>query len=266
MVGAILGDIVCSAYEFKQIKTKKFEFLTDHNFFTDDTVMTLAIAKAIMEYKKDFDLLSKNAIKNMQELGRDFPNAGYGVYFSEWINSNNPKPYHSYGNGSAMRVSACGLAYETIDEVKKCTYAVTKVTHDHPEGLKAAEATAIAVFLAKNKASKEDIKNVVLNYYDINYNLEDIRPEYEFTEEARLTVGPAIVAFLESTDFEDAIRNAISLGGDSDTLGAITGGIAGAYYGIPKYLYEKIDAYLYNSELINIKNDFMKSYPIGIIS
>lgn len=262
MIGAILGDIVGSVFEFNRIKSKEFEFMTDNNYFTDDSVMTIAIGKAILESKNDFKLLSVNAIKYMQELGKMFPNAGYGYSFMHWLKSDHPKPYRSYGNGSAMRVSPCGIAYDTLEDVKKCAYAVTKVTHNHPEGLKAAEATAVAVFMAKRKASKQDIRDEISKYYNLNTTLDEIRPKYEFSERAKDTIGPAILSFLESDSFEDAIRNAVSLGGDSDTLAAIVGGVAGSYYGVSKDLYEKVDAYLYDDLLIKYYKEFLKRFSI----
>ena len=172
------------------------------------------------------------------------------------------KPYRSYGNGSAMRVSPCGIAYDTLEDVKKCAYAVTKVTHNHPEGLKAAEATAVAVFMAKRKASKQEIRGEISKYYNLNTTLDEIRPKYEFSEKAKDTIGPAILSFLESDSFEDAIRNAVSLGGDSDTLAAIAGGVAGSYYGVSKDLYEKVDAYLYDDMLIKYYKEFIKRFSI----
>ncbi|MCD4827467.1 MAG: ADP-ribosylglycohydrolase family protein [Acholeplasmataceae bacterium] len=260
MIGAILGDIIGSRYEFDRIKTKDFTLLTkENNFITDDTIMTIAIGKAILEAKTDFDLLSIKAKESMLKLGNQFP-SGYGYMFKDWLKSEDPQPYNSYGNGSAMRVSPCGMAYDNIDDVIKCAHAVTKVTHNHPEGMKAAEATAVATFMAKKKMSKYDIRIAMSKYYNMFTNLDEIRPRYHFTEEAKYTVPQAIICFLESTDFEDAIRNAVSLGGDADTLGAIAGGIAGAYYGVPKDLYIVVDSYVYQDTLVEIMHRFDKKY------
>lgn len=170
----------------------------------------------------------------MRELGRRYPHAGYGGSFITWLRVQEPRPYYSFGNGAAMRVSPCAYGAHTLKEAKKVSRAVTAVTHDHPEGIKGAEATTVAIFMARERRSKEDIRQLISrDYYPLNFTLDEIRPTYEFDVTCQGTVPQAIVAFLESTGFEDAIRNAISLGGDSDTLAAITGSIAEAYYGIP---------------------------------
>ena len=238
VIGAIIGDIVGSRFEFNNYRRKDFELLTEKCFFTDDTVMTLAVAKAINE-NKNIENLSKETIKAMQEIGRPYPDCGYGGNFYYWIYDNNPKPYNSFGNGSAMRVAYCGEKANSIDEAKRLSYEVTKISHNHYEGLKGAEVVAVCVYLAKIKRPKEYIKEYVeKNYYSLNFTIDEIRPIYKFNETCQETVPQAIKAFLESTDFEDAIRTAISVGGDSDTLAAITGSIAGAYYGVPKELEE----------------------------
>lgn len=232
MIGAIFGDIVGSIYEWDNIKTKDFELYQPKMFFTDDTVMTLAVAKALMEYVAGKGKLSDLTVKNMQELGRLYPDAGYGARFDGWIYSANPKPYNSWGNGSAMRVSACGWIGKNLDEVKKLSYEVTAVTHNHLEGVKGAETVAVAIFMARIGKTKDEIKKEMQKYYTLDKCLDEIRPTYEFNESCQDTVPQAIQAFLEAKDFEDAIRNAISLGGDSDTLAAITGSIAEAYFGV----------------------------------
>lgn len=244
MLGAIIGDIVGSIYERNPIKTKNFEFWGDGCTFTDDTVMTLAVADAIAEHKKSGADFKETLVKKMQEFGRRYPVAGYGKSFANWIYSECPKPYNSFGNGSAMRVSACAWLFDDLESIIQYAKMSAEVTHNHPEGIKGAEAVAAAVFLAKQKHSKEEIKNYIEdNYYPLNMKLNEIRQIYHFDVTCQGTVPQAIIAFLESESFEDAIRNAVSLGGDSDTLAAITGSVAEAYYGIPKELRDRAMEY-----------------------
>lgn len=260
MLGAIIGDIVGSRFEFDNIKTKEFKFFTNTCYFTDDSVMTLSIANAILEANGDYTNLSELTVKNMQKIGRNYPNCGYGGRFYGWMFSNNPSPYYSYGNGSAMRVSSVSYVGKTLDEVKELSKKVTEITHNHPEGLKGAEATAVSIFLAINGKSKDEIRKYINeNYYNLDFTLDEIRPTYRFNEICQDTVPQAIEAFLESTDFEDAIRNAISIGGDSDTLAAITGSIAEAYYGIPEDIKRKALSYLDN-DLYDIYTRFVKKF------
>lgn len=234
MLGAIIGDTVGSRYEWHNHRSKDFEFLTYKCNLTDDSIMTLAIAKAVLKCKDDKSDLSDLTVRYMQQLGNLYPNAGYGGGFRKWLKSNNPKPYGSYGNGAAMRVSPVGFAAKTMEEAKSMSRAVTKVTHNHPEGIKGAEATTVAIFMALHGKSLLEIRDYIdKNYYTMNFTLDGIRDSYQFNETCQDTVPQAMMAFFESTGFEDAIRNAISIGGDSDTLAAITGGIAEAYYGIP---------------------------------
>jgi ADP-ribosylglycohydrolase len=236
MLGAIIGDIVGSRFEFNNHRSKDFDFFADGCFVTDDGIMTLAIAKAIMECadsRFDESLLSHNAVKYMREIGRKYPDCGFSGMFNSWLFSDNPTPYNSFGNGAAMRVSPCGFIAETDDDAKFLSKIVTGVTHNHPEGLKGAEAVAVAVHMAKTGATRKEIRErIEKDYYPLDFTLDDIRETYRFNETCRETVPQAIVAFLESIAFEDAIRNAVSIGGDSDTLAAITGSIAEAYYGI----------------------------------
>jgi ADP-ribosylglycohydrolase len=265
MLGAIIGDIVGSRFEWNNNKTKHFELLNDKCFFTDDTVMTLAIAKAILHSKSDYSDLSSLSIKYMQEVGRNYPSCGYGGAFGLWVFSNNPKPYNSFGNGAAMRVSPVGFVAKSLDQAISLSKKVTEVTHNHPEGIKGAEATAVAIYLARNGYNINDIKNYIdKHYYKMNFTLDEIRDTYKFNETCQDTVPQAIMAFLESTSFEDAIRNAISIGGDSDTLAAITGGIAEACYGIPKEIRNKALTYL-DKRLLNILLDFENKYGINSI-
>lgn len=256
MIGAIIGDIVGSPYEFYNHRSKEFTLFTNKCFATDDSIMTLAVAKAIMEAKKaeefSYNNLSNLAIKYIQSIGRNYPNCGFGGNFINWIFSNNPQPYNSFGNGSAMRVSPAGFIAKTLEEALNLAEAVTKVSHNHPEGIKGAKATVECIFMAKNGNSINEIREMVnKKYYDLNFTIDEIRPTYRFNETCQNTVPQAIQAFLESSSFEDAIRTAISVGGDSDTLAAITGGIAEAYYGVPKEIKTKALSYL-NKELLSI--------------
>lgn len=263
MLGAIVGDIVGSVYEWNNIKTKDFPLFRDDCFFTDDTVMTCAVAEAIMNggQKDDF-------IDAMKKYGRMYPNADYGARFNRWLMTDNREPYNSFGNGSAMRVSPCAWVIDATtgdlpSEVKRLAQLSAEVTHNHPEGVKGAMATADAIYMCRyffggyasdkgklNSDNPEEIKRLIKEHiekeygYDLSKTLDEIRPTYRFNETCQDTVPQAIVAFLESTDFEDAIRNAISLGGDSDTLAAITGSIAEAAYGIPDWITDKVYTYL----------------------
>jgi len=261
MLGAIIGDIVGSRFEWNNNRSKQFALMTYKCSVTDDSIMSLAISKALLESKADYSDLSENAVKYMQEIGRHYPDCGYGGKFSRWVSSNNPQPYGSYGNGAAMRVSACGFVANDLDEVKQLSKAVTIVTHNHPEGLKGAEATSVAIFLARTGKSLFDIRNYITeNYYPLDFTLDEIRDSYEFNESCQGTVPQALEAFFESKNFEDAIRNAISIGGDSDTLAAITGGIAEAYYGIPTDIRKQALTFL-DERLLKILVEFENKYP-----
>jgi len=270
LIGAIIGDIVGSRFEFNNHRNKDFELFTKDCQVTDDSIMTLAVAKALMEAGKtikssiggyDFDnnyclLVEKMTIKFMQEIGRKYPNCGYGLMFSKWVFSDDPQPYNSFGNGAAMRISPVGFVARTESEVCSLSKAVTRVTHNHEEGIKGAEATAVAIYMARCGFNKSEIREKIeRNYYSLDFTIDDIRDSYQFNETCQDTVPQAIEAFLESISFEDAIRNAISVGGDSDTLAAITGAIAEAYYGVPEELKEKALSYL-NDELRSIYNDW----------
>ena len=270
MIGAIIGDIVGSRFEFNNHRSKVFELFTVECEVTDDSIMTIAVAKAIMETEKRIkpllnehginyrynELLENMTIKYMQEIGRKYPYCGYGGMFGRWIFSDNPEPYNSFGNGAAMRISPVGFIAQTDYEVCELSEIVTSTTHNHTEGIKGAEATAVAIFLAKRGFSKEEISHKInKNYYNLNFTIDEIRDIYEFNETCQETVPQAIVVFLESTSFEDAIRTAISVGGDSDTLAAITGSIAEAYYGVPEDIKEKALTYL-DSELCSIYDEW----------
>ena len=235
MFGAIIGDMVGSIYEFHNHRSKAFSLFGTGCHPTDDSIMTIAVAKAILENDGKTEGLEDKTVEWMQIIGRQYPNCGYGGHFYEWMYARNPHPYNSFGNGAAMRVSACGWAGKTLDEVKALSRAVTVVTHNHPEGVKGAEATACAIFLARTGHSKEEIRAFIEdNCYTLDFTLNEIRPTYRFDVTRQGSVPQAIEAFLESASFEDAIRNAISIGGDSDTIAAITGSIAEAFYGIPE--------------------------------
>lgn len=261
MLGAIIGDIVGSRFEWNNHRSKDFEFLTYKCFLTDDSIMSLAIAQAILVSKKDHSDLSKNAVECMQNIGRNYPDCGYGGSFYGWIFSDDPKPYNSYGNGAAMRVSAAGFAANSIEEAKKLSRLVTEVSHSHPEGIKGAEATAVAIFMAKTGSNIFEIRDYIdKNYYPMNFTLDEIRDTYQFNETCQETVPLALQAFFESTGFEDAIRNAISIGGDSDTVAAICGGVAEAYYGIPTDIRKHALTFL-DQKLMQLLILFENKYP-----
>ena len=240
MYGAILGDIVGSPYEFdcNNYKAKDFPLFSRRSDFTDDTVMTLAVAKALLSSRGQDDTAIKAAlVREMQQLGRAYPDRGYGTHFGGWLYEDDPQPYQSYGNGSAMRVSSAAWLATDMAETLHLARLTAKVTHDHPEGIKGAQAAA-AIFLARTGHGKEEIKAYMEREfcYDLSCSCDEIRPTYHHVESCQKTVPQAIIAFLESTDFEDALRTAVSLGGDSDTLAAITGSIAEAFYGVPEEL------------------------------
>ena len=266
MLGAIIGDIAGSRFEWDRIKTKEFDFLTQIGGceFTDDSVMTAAIAKAILDCNGDYSDLGNKAVYYMQNLGKQYPNAGYGGKFRYWITSSNPQPYNSYGNGSAMRVSPCAYAANTLDEAIELSKTVTEVTHNHPEGIKGAEATTVAIFLALHGKSILEIRDYIdKHYYPMNFTLDSIRDSYTFNESCQETVPQAIMAFLEATSYEDAVRNAVSLGGDSDTLAAITGSIAEAYYGIPAEI-RKLGFTFLDAEIASTVNRFEAKFGIRL--
>ena len=241
MYGAILGDMIGAPFEFDRgDKTKDFEMFTDATGFTDDSVMTIAVAETLMDTMGQDDEAIKTAlVRSMQKWGRKYPDAGYGVRFSHWLLKEEPQPYNSYGNGSAMRVSAAGWLYDTLEKTRHAARLTAEVTHNHPEGIKGAEATASAIFLSRTGADKAAIREYIIREfgYDLSRTCDEIRPTYHHVESCQQTVPEAITAFLEGTDFEDVIRTAVSLGGDCDTLTCIAGSIAEAFYGVP-ILYE----------------------------
>ena len=284
MLGAIYGDIVGSVYEFNNIRTKNFELFSEKSKFTDDTVMTLAVANALVKFdevmkidgiftsekpnrweapdaswRAHLNLFKTLLISEMHTLGDKYPNAGYGGHFRFWLREKQTEPYGSYGNGSAMRVSPVAWYANSLEECLDFAKASAEVTHNHPEGIKGAVVTAGAAYLARTGAKMDEIKAFAAKYYKIDFTLDEIRPTYQFNETCQDTVPQAMQAFFESHSFEDAIRNAISIGGDSDTLAAITGSVAEAYYGMTDREEQSVTDRL-DSTLLNILNDFRNRF------
>lgn len=258
MKGAIIGDIIGSQYEFDNIKTKNFELFTSYCDFTDDSVMTCAVAEALMRCKPDYSDLSEVAVRTMQEIGRHYPFCGFGGRFIHWIFSDNPQPNNSYGNGAAMRVSPVGFVAKDIEEAKVLARKVTEISHNHPEGLKGAEATAVAITMARLGYGKGKIKEVMeRDYYVSEYTVDEYRKiiNGHGDETCQVSMPQALQCFYEGDSYEDVIRNCISIGGDSDTLAAIAGGISEAYDGIPKEIQYKMYKYL-DARLMNIVDRF----------
>lgn len=254
IIGSVIGDIIGSVYEWNNIKSTKFNLYDRRCDYTDDTVLTIAVADCILN-NKDFS-------KTIWEYGRKYPNRGYGGNFNMWLRNENRLPYKSFGNGSGMRVSPVGFAYNTITDVLKFAKKSAEISHNHKEGIKGAQAIALSVYLAKNGKSKVEIKKYIVNKfkYDLNFTLDEIRDTYEFDVSCQGSVPQAIVALLESSDFENAIRLAISIGGDSDTIACMTGGIAAAFY---KKIPDKLIEFANNKlpdEFKNIIYNFDKKY------
>ena len=239
LYGAIVGDIVGSIYEGRRraIKTKNFELFSEHGHFTDDSVLTVAVAQALLNLVADADEDTvRNAMKrSLQRWGRKYFRAGYSRSFKQWLMFDAPPPYEKFSNGAAMRVSAVGWFFDTIERTRQIARNSAEVSHNSPEGIRGAQSVASAIFLARHAAAKDDIKAYVAGEfgYDLSRTLDEIRPNYYPVTACDQSVPEALIAFLESTDFEDAIRNAVSLGGDSDTLAAIAGSVAEAFYGVP---------------------------------
>ena len=256
MLGAIVGDIVGSIYEFNNHRSKAFPLFGGACDFTDDSVLTVAVADCLMN--------QGNYAEYIKNYARKYPNRGYGGRFAQWIRFESMEPYNSWGNGSAMRVSSIGFAFNTLPLVLAESKKSAEVTHNHPEGIKGAQATAVAIYMARKGQTKEQIKAAIAKSfnYDLDRTLNEIRPVYKFNESCQETVPEAIIAFLESTNFEDAIRNGISLGGDSDTLTCITGGIAEAFYGgVPKNIADKALSYL-PKEMREVVDEFRERYGL----
>ena len=254
LLGGIAGDIIGSIYEFNPVRFKDFELFKSNSTYTDDTVMTIANAEW---------LLSKGVLMDiMRKYGHKYPGAGYGGMFYDWLKSRCPKPYNSFGNGSAMRVSPVGWAFDTLEETLEAAKQSAEITHNHPEGIKGAQATAACIFMARTGKSKQEIKEYVETKfgYVLSRTCYEIRPTYQFNESCQGTDPESIIAFLESTDFESAIRLTVSLGGDADTMGAITGAIAEAYYNvIPEHIKNEVLKRL-PEEFINVLGEFYNRF------
>ena len=239
MYGAILGDIIGSPYEFDMgSKAKDFPLFSGKSHFTDDTVITIAVAEAFIGAPEDEGIIRQRLVAAMQKWGHRYPKAGYGLRFLDWLDRDGPQPYNSFGNGSAMRVSPVAWLYNDLNTVRRMARLSAEVTHNHPEGIKGAEATASAIFLGRTGHSKAQIKAYIQQefHYDLSRTCDEIRPDYHHVESCQETVPEAITAFLEGESFEDVIRTAVSLGGDCDTLTCIAGSIAEAFYGVPREL------------------------------
>ena len=258
MIGAIIGDVVGSRFEFRNHLSKDFALITEACEFTDDTVMTCAVAQALMDSKKDFSDLSEKAVQAMQRIGRQFPNCGYGARFIHWMFSDDPLPYDSYGNGSAMRISPVGFAARNTDEARMLSAAVTRVSHNHPEGMKGAEAIAVAIVLARQGKTKDEIRKEMENCYDLTTSVDRYRGMWQGhgREICQVAVPQALTCFLEGESYEDVIRNCISIGGDSDTIAAIAGGIAEAFYGVPQEFIQQAKEKL-DPRLLKVYEDFL---------
>ena len=261
MIGAIFGDIAGSAYEFRNTKTKNFELFSRSCHFTDDSVMTLAVANALLQYDRTSDITTFQdiLITSMHTCGNAHPYAGYGGNFSWWLIKKSRLPYQSFGNGSAMRVSPVAWYANSLEEAITLAEASAAVTHNHPDGIKGAVVTAGAVYLARTGASKEEIKKFIENYYPLDFTLDEIRPTYVFDVSCSGSVPQAMQAFLESVSFEDTIKNAISIGGDSDTIADIAGSVAEAFYGMTEEQKEKARSYL-TKDLKEIVFTFEEKY------
>ncbi len=262
MYGAIIGDMVGSPYEFDEVnKSKDIDLFREDIRFTDDTVMTVAVADALLRSGPNAsrEKISQNVTASMQAWGHEYPDAGYGFRFNIWLNNRNPKPYGSFGNGSAMRVSPAGWLYETMERTREVARATAEVTHNHPEGIKGAESVAAVIFMARKGESKDNIRRYVTDEfgYDLTRTCDEIRPHYKFNESCQKTVPEAITAFLEGNDFEDVIRTAASLGGDCDTLTCIAGSMAEAFYGIPHWMKKECEKHL-TGNIINVISQFYR--------
>jgi ADP-ribosylglycohydrolase len=249
MLGAIIGDIIGSRFEFDRGgKSRDFELFTKECEFTDDTVMTIAVAEALLDAGKDADenTVKEKLVSSLRKWGRKYPDAGYGGRFRGWLSSWDPKPYGSYGNGSGMRVSSVGWLYDTLERTREVARWTAEITHNHPEGIKGAESVASAIFLARNHATMEEISEYIEKEfsYDFSRSLDEIRPAYKHVEDCMHTMPEAFECFFESESYEACIRNVMYIGGDTDTLAAIAGAVAGAFWEIPVSFVAKADEYL----------------------
>lgn len=248
MIGAIIGDVVGSRFEFDNYRAKDFEFMPGECYITDDTVMTCAVAKALISCHGDysFGTVYDNTVSAMKTIGRRYPNCGYGGRFGQWImaGSSDMEPYGSFGNGATMRVSPVVWVAKSLEDCERLASIVTMTTHNHPQGIAAAMCVAGCAWLARKGASKEEIRNYAEGYYSLDKTVDEIRKVNHFSEYAQITTPQAIQCFLESVDFEDCIRNCISIGGDSDTIAATAGPIAEYFYGIPEEMIDRVMAFL----------------------
>ena len=268
MKGAIIGDIIGSAYEFSNISTKDFPLFSGQSRFTDDTVMTCAVAKVMTDCRKNGEeITAEKIVSVMQGVGRGYPDAGYGARFINWMFSDDPQPYNSCGNGSAMRISAVGFLAESEEEVKVLSEKISAVSHNHPEGIKGAECTAMCIYMARKGFDKDEIKaRVESDYYVLDRTCDEYRREMNGMhgkELCRISVPQALECFFESTGFEDCIRNCISIGGDSDTIAAIAGGIAEAYYGVQDNIWKEAEEFL-DDELKEIVREMYEYKPLTV--
>jgi ADP-ribosylglycohydrolase len=255
ILGAIAGDIIGSAYEFNNVKSLDFELFPEGTYFTDDSVLTVATMDALLN-QEDYT-------ETYRYFGEMYPHRGYGEHFRSWIYADNPKPYNSFGNGSAMRASPIGWYCDNLDDVLTEARKSAEVSHNHPEGIKGAQAVAAAVYMARTGAAKDEIKKSIAGAFDYNLDrtIDEIRPAYNFDVSCQGSVPEAIIAFLESTDFENAVRLAVSIGGDSDTIACITGGIAEAFYKtIPGHITKMVSIILGPDLMIDTVIPFSEKY------
>lgn len=257
IIGAIAGDIIGSVYEFHPIKIKEFSLFNKKSSFTDDSIMTLAVAQWLLNDKNSKEEL----VKQLQIFGHRYPKGGYGRMFNNWLRTENPEPYNSWGNGSAMRVSPVAWVGDSLEEVQRLARISAEVTHNHPEGIKGALATADAIYLARLGSSKEEIRDhIEIRYdYDLDRTVDEIRPYYKFDVSCQGSVPESIICFLEAKDYEDTIRNCISLGGDADTMAAIAGGIASAYWEVPNDIRSKTINRL-SDDLLDVLIEFENNF------
>ena len=249
MFGAVLGDIIGSRFEFDRgDRTKNFELYSKYDSFTDDTVMTVGVAEGLLNSDKDAseETVKHCLIESMQKYGKRYPHAGYGARFYRWVLGDDPKPYGSWGNGSAMRVSAVGWLYDSLDKTREVARWTAQISHNHPEGIKGAECTAAVIYLGRTGRNKEEIKEYVISEfgYDLSESLDELRRRHRHDESCMDSLPKALISFFEGISYEDIIRNAVSLGGDTDTIAAIAGAMAEGYYEIPENILEKGKAYL----------------------
>lgn len=260
MKGAIIGDIVGSIYEFDNLKSKNFELFKPECEFTDDSVLTIAFAEALLNFNPDDEEnFKENLIDIFHKYGELYPDVGYGGHYLSWVENKRRDPYNSCGNGSAMRTSAVGWYAKTIEECERIAKLCAEITHNHPDGIAGAQATAGVIFLARNGASKDELKAYMEKYYPVDFTIDEIRPTYEYEIINKTTVPQAFRCFYEAKDFEDTIRNAISIGGDSDTVAAIAGPMAEAFFGIPEDIAETGMLYL-DDYMSDIVDEFYSKY------